>query len=148
MKHILVCVDFSDATDAVAEQGIVMARAQGAEVRLLHVAAPEPDFVGYEAGPPTVRDDVAKGLRDEHRSLAAVAERFSAAGVVVKPLMVQGPTVQTILDHARRFDAGLVVVGSHGHGALFQLLAGSVTEGVLRRSRAPVLVVPSRPEPP
>ena len=34
-------------------------------------------------------------------------------------------------------------MGSHGHGAIYELLVGSVTEGVLRKARCPVLVVPS-----
>jgi nucleotide-binding universal stress UspA family protein len=136
-------VDFSDTTDAVAEQGIVLARALGAEVRLLHVAEPDPDFVGYGVGPDTVRDDVAQTLREEHRALELLAERFKGAGVVALPLMVRGPTVSTILEQSERFGADLLVLGSHGRGALLSLVAGSVAQGVLHATRVPVLIVPS-----
>jgi nucleotide-binding universal stress UspA family protein len=136
-------VDFSDTTDAVAEQGIVLARALGAEARLLHVGEPDPDFVGYGVGPDTVRDDVAQTLRDEHRALELLAERFKGAGVVALPLMVRGPTVSTILEQSERFGADLLVLGSHGRGALLSLVAGSVAQGVLHATRVPVLIVPS-----
>jgi nucleotide-binding universal stress UspA family protein len=145
LDRILVCVDFSEVTDSVVGYATTVAALAGAEVRLLHVAAPNPDFVGYEAGPDTVRKQVARELRDEHRKLEALSERMREANVRAGCLMVQGATVETILDHARRFHASLVVVGSHGHSRLRHLIAGSVAEGVLRGSSVPVLVVPDRP---
>ncbi len=144
-RKILVCVDFSPVTAAVVESAVGLAEATKAQVELLHVAAPEPDFVGYAPGPGSVRDQVAKELRAEHRQLGELAEAFSQAGVSVSPLMIAGPTVEKILEQAERFGAELVVLGSHGHGALFDLIVGSVTQGLLRRAGVPVLVVPSAP---
>ena len=143
LKRILVCVDFSEVTNAVIEQAKSLARPAGAEVRLLYVAAPDPAFVGFEAGPDVVRKQVAHTLRDEHRNLEELAERLQQAGVRATPLMVQGATVETILEHVGRFHADLVVLGSHGHGALHHVLAGGVAQGVLRSSPVPVLIVPT-----
>jgi nucleotide-binding universal stress UspA family protein len=143
MRRILVCVDFSELTDTVVEQAKTLARLADAEVRLLHVAEPNPDFVGFEAGPDAVRNQVARTLRDEHRRLEELAERLRQADVRATHLMLQGSTVESIVDQTERFEADLVVIGSHGHSALFHLLAGSVAQGVLRQSRVPVLVVPS-----
>jgi nucleotide-binding universal stress UspA family protein len=47
------------------------------------------------------------------------------------------------LKEAADLDIDLIVVGSHGHGAMYQLLVGSISEGVLRRSNRPVLVIPT-----
>ena len=44
---------------------------------------------------------------------------------------------------AEAVGADLIVMGSHGHGALFEFLVGSATSGVLRAARVPVVVVPS-----
>jgi nucleotide-binding universal stress UspA family protein len=145
IERILVCVDFSEVSDAVVEHAKAVAALAGAEARVLHVAAPNPDFVGFEAGPDSVRNQVAQELRDEHRALEVIAKRLAEANVRAAPLMVQGPTAATILEQIHRFRADLVVLGSHGHGALHHLLAGSVAEEVLRKSPVPVLVVPSRP---
>jgi nucleotide-binding universal stress UspA family protein len=38
----------------------------------------------------------------------------------------------------------LIVIGSHGHGALYHLFAGDVASGILKDAKCPVLVVPSR----
>ena len=143
VERILVCVDFSEVTDAVVGYAKTLSALARAEVRLLHVAAPNPDFVGFEAGPDVVRNQVAVALREEHRKLEHLAEMFAEANVRATPLMVQGATSDTILEQARRYSANLIVLGSHGHGALHDLIAGSVAREVLKKSAVPVLVVPA-----
>jgi nucleotide-binding universal stress UspA family protein len=59
-------------------------------------------------------------------------------------LVVQGPTVATILDEAVRIGAELLVVGGHGRGAAYDLVVGSVSAGVIRKATVPVLVVPEK----
>jgi nucleotide-binding universal stress UspA family protein len=61
----------------------------------------------------------------------------------VTALLVQGVTADTILEEAAKLAADIIVVGSRGKGALQQLVVGSVSEGVLRKSQCPVLVVPT-----
>lgn len=142
MNTILAMVDFSDVTDAVIEQAVSMAKGLEAEMVILHVAAPDPDFVGYEAGPQAVRDTVAGRLRTEHRNLQQLEERVKARGVAASGLLIQGSTVQKCALEMTRLRPLLVVVGSHGHGLLRDLLVGSVTEGLLRKAICPILVVP------
>ena len=47
----------------------------------------------------------------------------------------------TILAEAAELDVDEIVVGSHGHGAMYRLLVGSISEGVLQRSSKPALVI-------
>lgn len=148
MKEILVPVDFSDVMEATLAATIGLAAGLGARVHLLHVAAPDPAFVGYEAGPDTVRHHRAEQLRSEHRAMEALADQLRNRGIETTSSLVAGPAVDTILAQAERLGADLIVMGSHGRGALYRALVGSVSEGVLRRSTTPVLVIPSRrPEP-
>ena len=142
MKNILAAVDFSDVTQAVATTAAALAGALDGRLFLLHVAAPEPDFVGYDVGPQTVRDGVAKEIRAEHRQLHELKQPLEQAGLDVTALVVQGATVEKIVQEAARLEADMIVVGSHGHGALHHLLVGSVTEGIMRAAVCPVLVVP------
>lgn len=140
---LLVALDFSAVADDQLE---IVGRlaSPNREIYLLHVAEPEPSFVGYEAGPAEVRHDVAVEFQREHEQLHAFADRLREAGHDVQALMVQGPTVQTILKQAEKLGAEVIVVGSHGRGKLFDLVVGSVSAGVIRKSKVPVLVVPSR----
>ena len=141
---VLVAIDFSPVTERMMKAAERLGRATSAEVWLLHVAEPEPDFVGYDAGPGAVRDQVAAELHDEHRQIQALAGRLRDAGIEATALCVQGPIVDTVLEHADRLGADLIVTGSHGHGAVYHLLVGSISEGLVARSTRPVLVVPAR----
>ena len=140
---LLVAVDFSSVSDDQLEIVGRLAR-PNREIYLLHVAEPDPSFVGYEAGPDEVRHEVAVEFRREHEQLHDLAGRLRKEGHEVNALMVQGPTVQTILAQAEKLGAEVIVVGSHGRGKLFDLVVGSVSAGVIRKSKVPVLVVPSR----
>lgn len=144
MKTILVAVDFSPVTDAVIDAAVAVSRAFESAVHLVHVEAPDPDFVGYEVGPEVVRQAVAGQFRQDHRRLQELKDAPWHDPGAVSASLVRGPTVEKILEERERLDADLIVIGSHGHGALFNLLVGSVAEGVLRRAECPVLVVPSR----
>ena len=140
---LLVALDLSDPTEAIVSRAEEFARALSAEMWLLHVAEPEPDFVGFEVGPQVVRDSVAEDLRAEHRQVQEIASRLQADGVNATALFVQGATADTILRKATELGVDMIVVGSHGRGAMYQLLVGSVSEAVLHKSGIPVLVVPT-----
>lgn len=142
MKSILVAVDFSAGTRQVLACAAQQAQAFRAPLWIVHVAAPEPDFVPYDDDPTPMRDSVALGLREEHRRVQALAEELAEQGLAVTPLLVAGPTVEKILEEATKLEAGLVVVGSHGHGALHRVLLGSVSEGLVRHAELPLLIVP------
>lgn len=143
MKHILVPVDFSDVTGRVVGEVRRMATLTGGAITLVHVAAPNPDFVGFEPGPASVRDSVAQHMREEHRQLQAIEKELKQDGFVVMALLIQGYPVEKILMEAGRIEADLIVMGSHGHGLLRHLVVGSVTDGVLRKAPCPVLIVPA-----
>jgi nucleotide-binding universal stress UspA family protein len=140
---IFVAVDLSEATEKIVREAEKIAHALSAKVYLLHVAEPEPDFVGFKVGPQTVRDSLSESFHGEHRQLQAISERLRKAGLDTTALNVRGATVETILNEALKLDADMIVVGSHGRGAMRQLLVGSVSEGILHESERPVLVVPT-----
>jgi len=142
MQKILAALDFSGVSDMVVEAARSLAEAFSAELTLVHVAAPDPSFVGYDAGPESVRESRARELRGEHRDIQRTAEALRESGLDAKALLIQGPTVEKILEEAQRLGADAIVIGSHGHGALYRALLGSVSEGVVRGARCPVHVVP------
>ncbi|HAU36634.1 MAG TPA: universal stress protein [Phycisphaerales bacterium] len=140
---ILVPVDFSDVTEAVLAEAAAAAKAHGAKVWLIHVAAPEPSFVGYEVGPVFIREDVAEQLRQQHQKLQQYQQLLREQSVETTAMLVPGDPARKIPEEAARLQPRMIVLGSHGHGALHQLLAGSVCQAVLKQRLCPVLVVPA-----
>lgn len=144
MKTILAAIDFSDTTACVLERAEELARATDSELHLLHVEAPEPDFAGYEAGPQHVRDGVAQSIVRHHEDMQQLRDALQSRGIKVHGHVIQGPTIEKILSEAERLNADLIVTGSHGHGAVFELLMGSVSSGIVRHARCAVLIAPSQ----
>jgi nucleotide-binding universal stress UspA family protein len=144
VAEVLGCVDFSDASDAVVVEAVRIARQSGNRLHLLHVAASESALAGYDEGPVAVhtRDERAHELTDEHHRLRELAATYATDGLEIVPLLIMGPTVETIVAEADRIDAATIVVGSHGHTALRKILLGSVSHGVVRHSTRPVVIVP------
>lgn len=140
---ILVCIDLSESAEKIMKKAVQIATGLSAKIWLVHVAEPEPDFVGFDVGPQSVRDSLSKLFHEEHRQLQEIATQLRNQGLDTTALLLQGATVETILKEASKLEADMIIVGSHGHGAMYQLLVGSVSEGVLQNSKCPVLVVPT-----
>jgi nucleotide-binding universal stress UspA family protein len=140
---LLVSIDFSFVTEAQLDIVEKLA-SPDREIHLLHVTEPDPSFVGLAAGPEEVQEQVARELERRHGELEALADRLREKGLAVDALLVPGPTIQTILEQAEKLEADIIVMGSHGRGKLFDLVVGSVSAGVIRKSPVPVLVVPAR----
>lgn len=140
---ILVGIDFSDTTEKIlAFAGKIVAR-MSAKVWLLHVAAPDPDFVGFEVGPQSVRDSNSRGYHQEHREIQENASRLRAMNIDATAILVQGETVETILHEASKLDVDMIIIGSHGRASMHDFLVGSVSREVLRKSDLPILLVPT-----
>lgn len=143
MKTILVPVDLSVATPRVCAAACDLARLIGAQIVLLHVVPPPPimmnDYYAFDTG------HLAQAMVAVEKSatlkLRSLARRF-AKRCPVQTVQITGQPVGTIVARARATKAAYIVLGSHGHGAMFDLLVGSTASGVLRKARCPVLVVP------
>jgi nucleotide-binding universal stress UspA family protein len=142
MLKILVAVDFSEITSSIMTQTRIFAQQRSSKVWLIHVAPPDPDFIGYETGPQTVRDHVAQRFREEHRLIQNLATQLRDEGIDAVGLLLQGATVETILEQAQKLEIDLMIMGCHGRKGLLKVFMGSVSEGVLRQSSCPVLLIP------
>ena len=140
---ILVCVDLSDSTEEILKRIEKLCRPLNAKVWLLHNAMPEPETIEFKVDPIEARESLAKKFHHQHRQIQELAERIRKSGVDATALLVHCKTVDTILTEAADLDIDVIVVGSHGHGAMYQLLVGSISEGVLQRSSKPFLVIPT-----
>jgi nucleotide-binding universal stress UspA family protein len=142
MKNILVALKEGNHAKLLLDQATPLALKFGSKIWLLHVADPEPDFVGNKVGPQYVRDNLAKELRQEHQFLQNLANELAAKGIQAEGLLIQGATVEMILNEVDRLDIDLVVIGRHHHSWLDRLLTGSTHPAVVRKATVPVLIVP------
>jgi nucleotide-binding universal stress UspA family protein len=139
MKAILVPIDFTASTLAVLRAAEDLARAAPARIILLHVTRP-PVVLTEEAA---LLESLGHRDRDEAaKKLAAYRARLADEGFAAETVERDGPAVDCILEEAERARADCVVMGSHGHTAIYELFVGSTTSGVINRARCPVLVVP------
>lgn len=142
MKNILVTIEFEDQSDLLIEKATEIAAKYGAKVWLVHIAAPEPDFIGYGTGPQYVRDTVAQDLREEHRTLQKYADEMKNNGVEAEGLLVQGSTIETIVKESEKLNIDMIVIGHHKHGFLYNLFMTGTDELLIEQSKIPVLTIP------
>lgn len=149
MKNIIAAVDFSNATPAVMEIAVSLAKTFNAELQLLHVIEPEPTFVTY--GFSAAEYPAMASFRDEtiRRAKARMEELLTQARKDVPNTvshLLEGSPLLELLKQVRQTGADFVVIGSHGHGVLSSLLLGSVAEGMVRKATVPTLIVPATTE--
>lgn len=140
---LLVALDLSDSTELILHHVEEVAKPLSADVLIVHNAEPEPDVLEFKVDPISSRESLAKKFHQEHYQIQEIAERLRAKGLNATALLVHGPTVKTILSEAEKLAANMIVVGSHGHGAMYDLILGSVSEGILHKSNCPVLIIPT-----
>ena len=144
MKNIIVALDFSPCTELLMEQAYNYGKAFDAKVWLIHVAAPDPDFIGYEVGPEYIRENRAETLKKEHKILAEYKEELLATGIDAEALLIQGATVETLLNHLEKLQADLLIIGKKGHSLLHKAFIGSIFSSVVKNAEIPVLSIPSK----
>lgn len=148
MATILVPLDTSEIAPKVLLAAESLAVKLSAKLILFHVIEPVASYVPVGASmdliatsPPVLDSEQTEGAR--HR-LDELAAPLRAKGIEVACEAAFGIPVDEISDMAGSLATDYIVLGSHGHGALFHLFGGSVVTGVLKQSPCPVVVVPVR----
>lgn len=144
MKTILVPLDLSPAAVQVCNAACELARQVDARLILMHVVQPPPvmmsEVYAFDSGQLTEMIGVAE--KSAERSLRALDRYCSKRSVRATTVQRTGAPVAAILAKAVSSRAAYIVMGSHGHSAIYDLLVGSTTHGVLMKAPCPVIVVP------
>ncbi|MFA5944229.1 MAG: universal stress protein [Candidatus Thermoplasmatota archaeon] len=141
---LLLAVDFSKPSQVALEAAGRFARDLGADVILLHASprAPAPMPLAR------VKDEKVTAGRlaasDAARLSSEWAEHLRADGLRVQTENPVGPPVKEILDAAKRHGCRAIVLGTTGRTGVKGWLLGSVAREIVRRSKVPVLVAPTR----
>lgn len=149
MKAIVACLDFSEMTRPVAHVAADLAQATGAHLRLLHALpiVPAP-VVAEDMTLPMWVQDLGRDADLARQRMAELEDELRARGCPeVDSILSEAADAASIAAEVDRLHPDLIVIGSHGHGALHHLLVGSTTQRVIRHATCPVVVVPLRAVP-
>jgi len=144
-RRILVASDGSELAQRAASSAIGLANSTGAELIALNVVPCYPTSF-FEGGSSIPVEEIARTERqwsDQGRSIvAALVQQATDAGVKAHGAIAHSDLVgEAILAAARKHEADLIVMASHGRKGLQRLLLGSETQHVLAQGSVPVLVV-------
>jgi nucleotide-binding universal stress UspA family protein len=136
-RTILFATDGSSFSELAERHALALARHAGARIEAVSVIDRHIAFqLGIHA-----QEAILELEQDGQKALDAVAERARQVGVDVGTHLIEGRPGAVIIREAERLDADLIVIGSHGQGALLDMILGSVSLYVVHHSHIPVCVV-------
>jgi manganese transport protein len=135
-RHIGVAVEFVPGDGPVLTQAAALARANDADVVLLHVVE------GTAADVHGPGADDAESRRDRARMTELVAHLCSS-GLTARGELGYGEPAKELLRLAMKQNLDVLVVGTHGHRLLSDLALGQTVSPLLHRIPIPILVVPT-----
>ncbi len=138
-RHIAVALEMGGGDAAVLELLRTLPAQAGAHFTLMHVAESAASrYLGDESG------DLE--ARSERRTLDALAESLRERGFRADVALGHGDAVDELARLVRESGAELLVVGSHGHRLVGDVVFGSTTSRLRHQVKCPVLIVPSAPK--
>jgi nucleotide-binding universal stress UspA family protein len=141
MKKILVPVDFNPLATAALRHAAQLAQQDGATLIVVYADTFEPpaEFTADQTSA------LAASIDDSRRRTAAELERYAhehvAETLAVQTEVREALPVEGILAAIAEHQPDLVVMGTHGRGALSRLMFGSVARAVLRATDVPVVTI-------
>ena len=153
MTKVLIALDYDPTAQKVAEAGFSLAKTMGAEITLMHVIV-DPIFYSTPENFPILEfSGVASTLQLPLNSAVELkkASQFFLDKMkhhlddeTIQTVVKDGDFADTILKTAKELHADLIVIGSHSHKWLDNILMGSVAEKVLRQTPIPLFIVPTQ----
>lgn len=139
-KKILVPTDASEHSRRALKKAIEMARTIHADILLLHVSYTPQAYWGYAISYGiTVTDEQLEQTGE--LALEATLTGIDTSQVVLNKKVEFGHPVTVILEQIKKEDIDLVIMGSHGYGAIAGSVLGSVSQRVLQRASCPILII-------
>lgn len=145
-KRILVPVDGSETATKALVAALQLARESGGQVRIVHMVEGLTPLAIDQYGAAWSGDVIDTLKKAGQQILSDALDIARAAGVPADTEIFDNfgeRLAETVVDAAQRFDADLVVVGTHGRRGMGRLLLGSGAEQIVRLAPVPVLVVRS-----
>ncbi|MDO5509250.1 MAG: universal stress protein [Weeksellaceae bacterium] len=144
MKKMLVPVDLSDFSNEIAMAAVDLAKRLDSELLLLHVVSLDVGFIIGDVGFQYLPELEETALQEDAKQLSDLERLVREQGVNCTSIVKQGIPVDTIIEQANLQGADLIVIGSKGHGTLYETFVGSVCRDVIKNSPVPLYVIPNK----
>jgi nucleotide-binding universal stress UspA family protein len=144
-KRILVAVDGSATSNKALTHALQLARDSGGQVLLVHVVDELAYITGYDQFGGYSGDLIRIMKESGAKVLNDAMDIARAAGIEADLSLVDifGARLgETVADAAKRWNAELIVVGTHGRRGIGRLMLGSGAEQIARLAPVPVLIIP------
>ena len=141
MKRILVPVDFNPLSSAALEYAAQLAARTRAELIVIYADTFEPPAEFTAVQTETIVASIAESRRRTAEELERYAHEHVPETIAMQTELREALPVAAILAAIDQHEPDLVVMGTHGRGALARLMLGSVTESVLAATTSPVLTI-------
>jgi len=142
IKKILFPTDFSDCAQTAGTYALALAGQFQAELHVLNVLADALMMMPEPSSALSLPQNYLLDLKQEaERALAKVLPEAEKSGCHVVRVLRMGNPYAEIVQYAEGTETDLIVVGTHGRGAIAHFLLGSVAEKVVRKAHCPVLTV-------
>lgn len=144
MKNILIGLELDDneLSQKIIAVAKDIAKAHNSKCWLVHIAAPAPDFIGYEVGPQYIRDMLAEDFKADHKKIQGYAEALRNESINAEGLLIQGSTADIMEKEIKKLSIDLLVLGRKNHGYLYKAFLGSTTDELISTIEVPLLLVP------
>lgn len=144
MKTILAPIDFSPVTSRVLDEAARLATAFGGRVVLFHAARVPQAVAEYGIDFGSLTELRTSMEKTADRQLKEITEQLRQRGVAAESRRLTGAPTPEILEQAATLPADYIVMGSHGHTAIYDLVIGSTASAVIKRASCPIIIVPAR----
>ena len=145
IDSILVAVDWSDTMEGVVAAADRLGILHDARVHLVHVIPVNTDLVVADQNMPNLLEPFPyEDEKEAEKALLKVKQGMKHNPDRIVIHLVQGSPAQEVLRQQSALGSDVVILGSHGHGAMYNLLVGSASEAILHRSPVPVMVIPAQ----
>lgn len=144
MDKIAALIDFTDVTHRVIDYSAGQARANNADLYLLHVE-PKSAPTLYRKIDEAERNRIAGILRYEHSDLLAqAAELRERLDINVLPVLIEGAEVEeAIVAEVKKLKVDHVVLGNHRHSGLHNYFFGSIGQELIKSLGCPLTLIPA-----
>ena len=148
ISRILVAVEDSPYSDQAIRYGVMLAKKMGSKIAMVH-ADEIPVSTPYVADPmlsetPFMIPQMMAIQEEASKNLFKRIDEEYGEGIKITKYIRVGRAQDEILAVADEYDADLIILGTHGRTGLDHFISGSVSAGVAKRSKCPVLIIPKR----